>query len=101
LIVEETRLHTLVAPSIVPQHSVLATPPRQYALPDSSLASREVPPCKHCGKNNHSEERCFKKHSHLLAQLWAKRAPSRRGTAATAPPNPTSVVFPITTLAAP
>jgi hypothetical protein len=85
----------------VPQHYVLAAPPRQYALPDSSLASREVPPCKHCGKNNHSEERCFKKHPHLLAQLRAKRAPSRQGTAAAAPPNPTSVVSPITTPAAP
>jgi hypothetical protein len=67
LIAEETRLHTLVAPSVVPQHSVLEAPPHQYALPDSSLASREVPPCKNCGKNNNSEERCFKKHPHLLA----------------------------------
>jgi hypothetical protein len=66
LIAEETCLCTLAAPSIVPQHSVLAAPPHQYALPDSSLASREVPPCKHCGKNNHSEEHCFKKHPHLF-----------------------------------
>jgi hypothetical protein len=33
--------------------------------------------------------------------LWAKRAPSRRGTAVAAPPNPTSVVSPITTPVAP
>jgi hypothetical protein len=49
----------------------------------------------------HSFSHNARKHLHLLAQLRAKRAPSRWGTTAAAPPNPTPVVSPITTPVAP
>ncbi|XP_066345762.1 uncharacterized protein [Miscanthus floridulus] len=78
LIAEETRLRTIAANSPLSQHSVLAVPP----LP-VQVAGPAKTPCSHCGRTNHPDVQCFKKYPHLLAEMKAKRATSRRGTAAT------------------
>jgi hypothetical protein len=71
VLAEETRLRTIYAAPLVPQHSVLVAPP-QYVVMDSSLVSKEKPkekPKKHCGGKTRTEERCFQKYPHLLKEL--------------------------------
>ncbi|XP_004958537.1 uncharacterized protein LOC101752932 isoform X2 [Setaria italica] len=75
LMAEETRLKTLTAP--VSQHSVLAAPSLSVSV--AAPATSQKTPCSHCGRMNHPDERCFKKYPHLLAEMRAKRAASRRG----------------------
>jgi hypothetical protein len=78
LIAEETRLRSIAANPPLSQHSVLAVPP----LPVQAAGPAKTP-CSHCGRTNHPDVRCFKKYPHLLAEMKAKRATSRCGTAAT------------------
>jgi hypothetical protein len=62
--------------SPVSQPSILAAP----SMPDQvvAAATSQKTHCSHCGRTNHTEERCFKKYPHLLVQM-RKRASSRRG----------------------
>ncbi|CAD6267991.1 unnamed protein product [Miscanthus lutarioriparius] len=83
LIAEETRLRTIAANLPVSQHSVLAIAPLSIQAAASAPATSHGIPCSHCGQTNHPDARCFKKYPHLLAEVKAKRAASRRGTAAT------------------
>jgi hypothetical protein len=55
------------------------------AIPPLSVqaAAPSKTPCSHCGRTNHPDVWCFKKYRHLLAEMKAKRATSRRGIAAT------------------
>ena len=83
LIAEETRLRTIAANLPVSQHSVLAIAPLSIQAAASAPATSRGIPCSHCGPTNHPDARCFKKYTHLLAEVKTKRAASRRGTAAT------------------
>ena len=78
LLAEETRLKTLTSNSPVSQHSVLGVRPLFTEV--IAAASSKKTPCRHCGRTNHPDERCFKKYPHLLAEMRAKRSASRRGT---------------------
>lgn len=83
LMAEETRLKTLTASSLISQHSFLSVP--SLPVPIAAPATSQKTPYSHCGRTNHPDLRCFKKYPHLLAEMRAKRAASRRGTHATSP----------------
>ncbi|CAN6321841.1 unnamed protein product [Urochloa humidicola] len=105
LMAEETRLKSLAAHSLVPQHqSVLASqqqagPPLpvdiEVAAAISSKKASQKTPCSHCGRTNHPDSRCFKKYPHLLAEMRDKRAASRKGSYAAPSSTPgSSLQFP-------
>jgi hypothetical protein len=93
LMVEETRLKSLAANSMMPeQHSVLAVPPLpvevDIAAATSSKKVSQKPPRSHCGKTTHPDNKCFKKFPHLLGELRDKCGASRKGSHAAPSPSP-------------
>lgn len=74
LIAEETRLHSLVAPTASMNHtSVLASQHRGSSSGDVV--------CSYCKKSRHTSDRCFALHPEMLAE-YRKRFPlqQRRGS---------------------